>query len=62
MAKCPVPQLHKQMWRITSRVGDKRTIFCLVCDFEWDSKSKQYEHLPVLTEEEKKNHLVGKYD
>jgi hypothetical protein len=34
----------------------------LVCDFEWDSKSKQYEHLPRLTEEEKEKYLVGKYD
>jgi hypothetical protein len=62
MAKCPQPQLHKTSWRIKSKDGDKRTIYCLVCDFEWESKSNQYEHLPKLTEEEKKIHLIGKYD
>jgi hypothetical protein len=61
MAKCPV-QSHQPLWRIKSRSGDKKTILCLACEFEWDSKSKQYENLPVLTEEERKNHLIGKYD
>ena len=62
MAKCQLPQSHRQLWRLKSKVGDKRTIFCLACDFEGNSKSKQYEHLPMLTEEEKEKHLVGKYD
>ena len=61
MAKCPV-QSHKNSWRIKSQIGEKRTIYCLACDFEWDSKSKQYEHLPRLTKEEKDSHFVGKYD
>jgi hypothetical protein len=62
MAKCPQPELHKHLWRIKKIVGNKRIIFCLVCEFEWESESKQYERLPMLTEEEKENHLVDMYD
>ena len=62
MAKCPKSKLHKDSWRIKKIVGKKRIIFCLACEFEWESESKQYEHLPMLTEKEKREHLVDMYD
>jgi hypothetical protein len=62
MAKCTQSKSHSHLWWIKKKAGNKVTVFCLACEFEWDSTGKQYEHLPMLTEEEKKKHLVGKYD
>lgn len=62
MAKCPVPENHKHLWRIKKQNGTKKTVFCLACEFEWESESKQYDDLPQLSDEEKKKHLIGMYD
>mgnify|MGYP003429262772 CR=1 FL=1 len=62
MAKCPQPKSHANLWRIKKKSGNSVTIRCLVCDSEWDSTSEQYKYLPMLTEEEKKRHLIDKHD
>ena len=62
MARCLVPDLHKELWRISGRAGNQKTILCIACEFEWNSRSKKYDRLPPLTDEEKKKHLIGKYN
>lgn len=62
MAKCKDERSHSHLWRLKKKVGNKKTIICLACEWEWESDSDKYNDLPRLTEEEKEKHLIGKYD
>ena len=62
MVKCKQERSHINLWRIKKKIGNRITIYCLVCNWEWESTSDRYNNLPRLTEVEKENHLIGKYD
>ncbi len=62
MAKCIKEKLHKNLWRIKAVRGSKVVVFCLACEFEWESSSDKLKSLPRLSDDEKGSHLVGKHD